>query len=395
MTGGLSIRENKMKVSAKAKFLKRVIREAKPVAAKARVYAVRDKIAILVRGGQVEVFAANLDEVLTLWDVAGSVYNDDFELVPAEEGFCVVSITDILPAKEFGNNADVLIEKDKDAIVFSSNGTIFKARAEDPTEYPDAEFLRTPDAERTDIDVCDVAPFKFVQLAESLDTTRIKFTGVSIEDGHAIATDGHRLHLCQVKTATSVSFNGILSPSIIGYIASGHVGRLSEVRGGCTWHVVEGDGFSFRSKSINGQFPDFRKVIPHYRDNEICEIDGDALIKCIKPLFAGLKYAPALGMYNADNGTSFFAWGKVGKKSPQTEPRKGFLKDLRLPKLPIGIGLNPNFIIDALSAPVEGAVQLCAIDADSPVWIGDAERENGAVIMPIQLPVFGMPDDTE
>lgn len=378
-----------MKVSVKAKFLKRVIREAKPVAAKASMDFIRDKIAILVRGGQIEVFATNLDDVLTLWDVAGSVYNDDFELVPAEEGFCVVSITDILPAKEFGNSDDVLIEKDKDAIVFSSNGTIFKARAEDPTEYPDVkEALRTPDAECTSIDVCDLAPFKFVQLAESGDGSRPEFTGVSVTDGHAIATNGHRLHLCQVKPVTSVSFNGILSPSIIGYIASGHVGRLSEVRGCYTWHVVEGDGFSFRSKSISGQFPDFRKVIPRYDDDETCEVDGDALIKCIKPLFAGLKYNLTLGMYNADGGTSLLGWGKVGKKSPATEPRKGLLKDLHLPKLPIGVGLNPNYIIDALSAPVEGAVQLCAIDADSPVWIGDVERENGAVIMPMQLPVW-------
>lgn len=384
-----------MKVSVKAKFLKRVIREAKPVVAKASMDAVRDKIAILVRGGQVEVFATNLDDVLTLWDTAGSVYNDDFELVPAEEGFCVVSVTDILPVKELGNNDDVLIEKDKDAIVFSANGTIFKARAEDPAEYPNADFLRTPDAERTSIDVCDLGPFKFVQLAESSDVSRPEFTGVTIEGGNAIATDGHRLHLCQIKPPTSISFSGILSPSIIGFIASGNAGRLSEVRLGNTWHVVEGDGFSFRSKSISGRFPDFRKVIPRYKDNEICEIDGDALIKCIKPLFAGLKYAPTLGMYNADNGTSFLAWGKAGKRSPDAPPRKGFLKDLRLPKLPIGIGLNPNYIIDALSAPAEGAVQFCAIDADSPVWIGDAERENGAVIMPMQLPVWtsdGTPD---
>lgn len=375
-----------MKVSVKAKFLKQVIREAKPVAAKTNVWAIRDKIAILVRGGQVKVFATNLDDVLTLWDDAGSVYNDDFELVPAEEGFCVVSIMDILPAKGFGNNADVLIEKDKDAIVFSSNGTIFKARAEDPTEYPSEEFFRTPDAERTSIDVCDLAPFKFVQLAESSDITRPEFTGVYIEDGHVIATDGHRLHMCQIKPETSVSFSGILSPSIIGFITSGHAGRLSEVRGGSTWHVVEGDGFSFLSKSIEGKFPDFRKVIPRYGDDEICEIDTDALAKCIKPLFAGLKYNPVLGMYNADNGTSFLAWGKASKKSPETEPRKGFLKGLHLPKLPLGIGLNTNYIIDALSAPVDGAVQFCAIDADSPVWIGDAERENGAVIMPMQLP---------
>lgn len=377
-----------MKVSVNAKFLKRVIREAKPVAAGTRMDAVRDKIAILVRGGQVEVFATNLDDVLTLWDDAGSVYNDDFELVPAEEGLCVVSITDILPVKEFGNNDDVLIEKDKDAIVFSANGTIFKARAEDPTEYPDIDTLRVTDADHTSIDISDVAPFKFAQLAESSDTTRPEFTGAVLEDGHVIATDSHRLHLCQVKPVTSVSFSGILSPSIIGYIASGHVGRLSEVRWGCTRHVVEGDGFSFLSKSVNGQFPDFRKVIPRYEDSEICEIDGNALIKCIKPLFAGLKYGPSLGMFNADKGTSFLAWGKAGKNSPDAPPRKGFLEGLHLPKLPIGVGLNPTYIIDALSAHIDGAVQLCAIDENSPVWIGDAERENGAVIMPMRLPVW-------
>jgi DNA polymerase III sliding clamp (beta) subunit (PCNA family) len=378
-----------MKVSVKAKFLKRVIREARPVAAKASITYVRGKILMQVHGKYIEVSATDLNNGITLWDTAGAVY-DGPKRVPAEGGLCVMSITDILPAKELKDNDDVLIEKDDDTVVFSANGVSFKAKTEDPTEFPDIKVtLRTPDAEHTSIDVCDISPFKFVQLAESGDGARPEFTGVSIQDGYVIATDGRRLHLAKIKPATSVSFNGVLRPSIVSFITSGHDGFLSEIRhnGSVLRHVIEGDGFSYWSKPIGGSFPDFRKVVPCYRSNEICEIEADVLANGIKPLFIGLKDATALGVFNANNGTDLLAWGKASKRSPMGEPRRGFLEGFHIPNLPIGVGLNPTYVTDALKAPVAGAVHFCAIDADSPVWIGDAERENGAVIMPIALSV--------
>ena len=364
------------------------------------------KLGLSVHDGQFEVivvaFNNNQTTVLQQWVEAGAVYNDDFERVPAEDGFYVVDPKDLTPLKGIEKGSEVTIEaKDSTVSIISPSLAFDVNTACSPAEFPDTDFA-TPTgdpAETLEIVSADCECFKYIIPALSDDITRPEFTGAVLKDGALVATDRNRLHYCPLPALFGTgTLIGIISPELPRFIADGNAGTLTEYRETrqrkekreivtemvATWHVLEGPGFSFKSKPINGQFPDFFRVIPRYNSSDMAEVDAKVLAKAIKPMYAGWKVNLVMKFANSQDGVKLECAGKPNEKAIQPPNRTAMIKDIKLPNLPVC--LNPQFIMDALSG-AHGAVKFCCMDMDSPVWIGEFDGYKfgrGAVVMPMK-----------
>lgn len=401
-----------MKVSVNAKDLNRMIKTASKFVDV--IGRLAQTIALSVHDGKFEIIVVALNgsqaTCLRQWVEAGPVYDDDFSLVPAEDGFCTINIKDLSPIKGIEKWSEVTIEAQKGIVHIISPGLAFDvSTACDPAEFPDLSNPTKGDTTETlEIVPGDCECFKYIMPALSVDISRPEFMGAVLKDGALVATDGHRLHYCPVPALFGTgTLIGIIAPELLRFIADGHGGTLTEYyekrqhkvkRGEVVdyadgiiteyvpaWHVLEGPGFSFREKPINGQFPDFFRVLPKYNVADTAEVDAGALAKAIKPLYAGWKIGLCMKFSSSPDGVKLECAGKPGEKASQPPNRTGMLNDVKLPNLPVC--LNPQYVMDALSG-FNGEVEFCCIDMDSPVWIGQLDGYKygrGAVVMPMQL----------
>lgn len=398
-----------MKVSVNVNDLNRMLKTASKLIDQYGKLA--GMIALSVHDGIFEVLVVALygqAAELRLSTDAGDVYNDDFERVLAENGFCVVRAKDLAPLKNAKKGSEIVIETQKDIVHVTTPDFAFDIpTACDPSEFPWPVELKSDPAETLEIVPDDCKCFKFIIPALSQDTARPEFTGAALRDGALISTDGHRLHYCPLPALFGTGeLAGIISPELIAFIADGHAGTLTEYRelkeveppgylkhrGAkaelqtvATWHVLEAPGVCVKSKPISGVFPDFRRVFPNYKLDETVEIDAKVLANAVKPLYAGWKIDLIMALRDSPDGVKLECRGKPGPKSGDLPPRTAVLKDIRLPHLPVA--LNPSYITDALNG-ASGRVTFCCIDLDSPVWIGEWSPMGpgrGAVIMPMQL----------
>lgn len=399
-----------MKVRVNVNDLNRMIKTASKLIDPFGMLA--GKLAMSVHDGIFEVLVVALNGQATelrLSTDAGDVYNDDFERVPAENGFCVVRAKDLTPLKNAKKGSEIVIEAQKDIVHVTTPDFAFDIpTACDPTEFPWPLQPKGDTVETLEIVPNDCGCFKFIVPALSLDTSRPEFTGAVLRDGALIATDRHRLHHCPLPALFGTGeLVGIISPELLNFIANGHAGTLTEYREQkevkvpdclkryngtkteiqtvATWHVLESPGVCIKSRPISGSFPDFKRVIPNYKLDETVEIDAKTLSNAIKPLCAGWKIGPRMTLRDSPDGVELKCKGKPGPKSGDLPPRTAVLKDIRLPHLPVA--LNPSFIMDALNG-VSGQVTFCCIDQGSPVWIGEWSPMGpgrGAVIMPMEL----------
>lgn len=398
-----------MKASVNASDLNRILKTANKYIDKYGVMG--GKLGLSVHDGQFEVvvvaFSGRQTTELHQWVDAGDVYNDDFERVPAEDGFCVVCPKDLAPIKNAAKGSEMLIESQKDTVSITTDGFAFEVKtACDPTEFPPS--LEPGDkselAETLEIVPDDCECFEYICPALSQDDTRPEFTGAVLRDGALVATDVHRLHYCPLSALFGTgTLMGIIAPELLRFIADGHSGTLREyietrkreekkkdktimvTETVASWHILEAPGFIFKSKPIFGQFPDFFKVIPNYREDEVAEIGAEALATVVKPLYAGWKINLTVALWDCPDGVKLQCFGKPGPKSSDQPPRTAVLKDIKLPRLPVW--LDPSFIMDALNG-VRGAIKFCCVDQYSPVWLGQYDGYRfgrGAVIMPKQL----------
>lgn len=395
-----------MKVSVNAKEFSRMLKTAERFVDKSGILS--GHLALSVHDGKFEIIVVSLDgdtAILRQWVDAGDVLNDDFEQVQAEDGFRVVqNVKDLSPLKKVEKSADIVIESEKNTMTVTAPGFSFEVHVGNPDEYPlDAFRVTGGAAETVDIVPDDCECFRYVIPAVSDDISRPDFTGAVLRDGTLVATDGHRLHHCPVPALFGTgTFDGIISSKLLRLIAGGRGGTLREYRetkerkekvNGKTvattyteavWHVLEAPGLSMEVKPINGQFPDFFRVIPSYRIDETAEIDAETLAKVIKPLYAGWKINLCMKLFENPDGVKLECAGKPSEKAANPPHRIGILEDTKLPNVPIF--LNPRYIVEALDG-FSGKVTFCCMDMNSPVWVGEYDGGKvgkGALIMPME-----------
>ena len=383
---------------------------------------VEGRIAFIVHDGKFEVMALSCDgptAELHQWVDAQSGYNDDFECVyPVEEGACTVKIKDIPRLKNTPDDTRALFDTQKDTLTITVGNYAFHMNASNKV-YDGYSCAKPKGDSETVLQFSpqDSAAFAFVAPAMApSEFSRDEFMGIHIRDGRAVATDGHRMHICPMTTPDAALI-GTLSAKLANFLAGRlqfpgtlteyretqetkvHKGRGKfeiETKTFATWHVYEhkscgGVHIRLVSRPVVGLYPDFMKAIPDYKIDEIADIDAEVLAKTVKMLSSGLKLSNCIFECTADKNLHITCRAmRLNRKSNEevidesippratTIPAENFQST---------ICFNSRYILEALSGK-SGTIQLCVIDQDSPAWFGPwsgSKCDKGAILMPMMI----------
>ncbi len=198
-----------------------------------------------------------------------------------------------------------------------------------------------------------------------------------------VATDGHRLALCETAIDLSVKARkqiiiprkGVLELQRLLDVGEGTV----EIEFGKNHVRVRRSDFVFTSKLIDGRFPDYEAVIPIGADKTVvlsrdelkASLGRAAILSNEK--YRGVKLEVSVNKLRI-----------VAHNPEQEEATEEVEADTVVDGL--SVGFNVNYVMDALSALRGLQVMLCLRDGNSSCLIRDAENDRSRhVIMPLRL----------
>ncbi|MBD9536158.1 DNA polymerase III subunit beta [Stenotrophomonas sp. ATCM1_4] len=197
-----------------------------------------------------------------------------------------------------------------------------------------------------------------------------------------VATDGHRLALCETELESSTGKRQIIVPrkgvtELQRLLEGGD--REVELEVGRSHVRVKRDDVTFTSKLIDGRFPDYEAVIPIGADREV-KIERESLR-------ASLQRAAILSneKYRGVRVEVTPGQLKISAHNPeQEEAQEEVEADTQVNDL--AIGFNVNYLLDALSALRDEHVVIQLRDSNSSALVREASSEKSRhVVMPLRL----------
>ncbi|QNP41981.1 DNA polymerase III subunit beta [Lysobacter solisilvae (ex Woo and Kim 2020)] len=198
-----------------------------------------------------------------------------------------------------------------------------------------------------------------------------------------VATDGHRLALCEAPLAAGASTKRqIIVPrkgvtELQRLLEGGE--RELELEMGRSHLRVKRDDVTFTSKLIDGRFPDYEAVIPIGADKEV-KIDREVLRASLQRAailsnekYRGVRIEVSPGQL------------KISAHNPeQEEAQEEVEAETKVGDL--AVGFNVNYLLDALTALRDETVVIALRDANSSALVREAGNERSRhVVMPLRL----------
>jgi len=331
---------------------------------------------ILLRGGEGTLTLAATDMEISLRaSITGSVSGDGAVVVP---GRLLTDLVRLLP-----DDSVTLAHEEGDGVLSITSGS----HSSRLNVYSAEDFPRLPP---TDVELQTIAApallatIEKVARAASRDESRPVLTGILVRfEGDKLvmaATDSYRLAVKETELETS----GADLDAIIPARALQELARLAagsdEVRMGVHEnHVIFAAGDVWlTSRRIDGQFPNFKQLLPETFEAEITTPR--------EPLLQVIRRAGVLAQRNAPLRLRF-AEGELSV-SAQTQDVGEANETLPIDYAgePIEIGFNPDFLRDGLEAVATDAVQLKLINPLRPGLVVSPDESFWYLIMPIRLP---------
>ncbi len=197
-----------------------------------------------------------------------------------------------------------------------------------------------------------------------------------------VATDGHRLALCEAPLDAGVTKRQIILPrkgvqELQRLLEGGD--RTLDLEVGRGHLRVKRDDVTFTSKLIDGRFPDYEAVIPIGADREV-KVDRETLR-------AALQRAAILSNEKYRGVRVEISPGqlKVSAHNPeQEEAQEEIEADTKIDEL--SIGFNVNYLLDALGALRDEHVVIQLRDSNSSALVREADNAKCRhVVMPLRL----------
>jgi len=197
----------------------------------------------------------------------------------------------------------------------------------------------------------------------------------------AVATDGHRLALCQTELSSSFDEQQVIVPRKgvleLQRLMSGD-GELNIELG--SNHVrIQLEGIRFTSKLIDGRFPEYDRVIPKESSNELKADRGEFKGALQRTAILSNEKYRGIRLVIRDSGVVLQA------HNPEQEEAEEEL-EVEYSGEDIEIGFNVNYLLDALGAVEGDAVTLSVQDSNSSCLIRQPGNEDSTfVVMPMRL----------
>jgi DNA polymerase-3 subunit beta len=332
---------------------------------------------LTARDGRLTAIGTDM-EVELISTVHADVSQDGEITVPARK------LLDIVKALPDGANVAFSVSDDKATL--SAGRSRFTL-----STLPASEFPATDQVESLEnIEVSEATLKKMMDktsFAMANQDVRYYLNGLlfdfSGEQLRAIATDGHRLAICDLESRIDISSDrqlivprkGVME---LSRMLSGDADQVTLAIGRNHIRLVKGDT-TFTSKLIDGRFPDYKAVIPVGADKQML-VDKATFIQALQraAILSNEKYK---GVRLEAAGTTI----KIIAHNPQHEEAVEEIEaELNFDRL--AVGFNVTYLLDALVAIDTEQVSLELKDANSSCLVSAPDSDvNRHVVMPLKL----------
>ena len=215
---------------------------------------------------------------------------------------------------------------------------------------------------------------------------RYYLNGMLLETGdkhlRTVATDGHRLALCQaelggeelIQQQVIVPRKGVLElQRLMGGDAD------LDIQLGANHVRIQLDGIRFTSKLIDGRFPEYERVIPQESSNQLTA-DKETLRSALQrtAILSNEKYR-GIRLIIRDSGVVLQA------HNPEQEEAEEEV-EVQYSGDDIEIGFNVNYLLDAIGAVDGDEITLSVVDSNSSCLVREPGNDDAKfVVMPMRL----------
>lgn len=332
---------------------------------------------VQVRDGQLSLTGTDL-EVEMVARVAVEDAGDGETTIPARKLFDIV--------RALPDGSRVTVSQNAEKVTVQAGRSRFTLASLPANDFPSVDEVeaneRVTVPEATLKELIERTSFAMAQ-----QDVRYYLNGLlfDLRDGtlRCVATDGHRLALCEAEYGGGVQAKRqIIVPrkgvtELQRLLEGGD--REVELEMGRGHLRVKRDDVTFTSKLIDGRFPDYEAVVPIGADQQVT-IDREVLRASLQRAailsnekYRGVRIEVSPGQL------------KISAHNPeQEEAQEEVEADTRVDGL--AVGFNVNYLLDALSALKEEQVVLAMRDANSSALVREASNERCRhVVMPLRL----------
>ena len=329
------------------------------------------------RDGRLTVTGTDM-EVELVSNVPASVTQDGEITVPARK------LVDIVKALPDGSNITFSMSDDKATL--SAGRSRYTLSTLPASEFPATDQVETLEniavGEATLKRMMDKTSFAMANqdVRYYLNGLLFDFSGNQLR---AIATDGHRLAICDLDSDIDIDSDrqlivprkGVME---LSRMLSGEDDEVTLAIGRNHIRLVKGDT-TFTSKLIDGRFPDYKAVVP---------VGADKQMLVDKALFIQALQRAAILSNEKYKGVRLEAAGstiKIVAHNPQHEEAVEEIEaEFNFDRL--AVGFNVTYLLDALMAIDTEQVSLELKDANSSCLVSAPDSDvNRHVVMPLKL----------
>ncbi|MDP7041131.1 MAG: DNA polymerase III subunit beta [Gammaproteobacteria bacterium] len=365
-----------MKLSAAREALLRPLQAVIGVVERRQTMPILANVLLVAKDGELSVTATDL-EVELVANTEVSVESGGEVTVPGRK---LLDICRALP-----EDAEVSISQSGEKLVLKSGRSKFTLTTLPAAEFPTVDDINAGHS----VTVSQAVLGRILEkthFSMAQQDVRYYLNGLLLETSdnllRAVATDGHRLALCEValdggkapEQQVIVPRKGVLE---LQRLMSGE-GELAIELG--TNHVrIQLDGIRFTSKLIDGRFPEYDRVIPQDTSNAMSADRGvfkSALQRTA--ILSNEKYRGIRLIIREDNMV-------LQTHNPEQEEAEEEL-EIEYSGEEIEIGFNVNYLLDALNAIETDEVSLAVVDGNSSCLIREPGKDDCKyVVMPMRL----------
>lgn len=373
-----------MKFTTSRSTLLKPIQSVIGVVERRQTMPVLANVLLVVRGQELAVTATDLEVELVARVPLDKVDSGGEVTVPGRK---LLDICRALP-----DNANVQVQLEGDRLVVKSGRSRFVLGTLPAAEFPVVDGVEAVQSlHLSQIDLRKLLEKTHFAMAQQ--DVRYYLNGLLLETGEkmvrAVATDGHRLALCELEIKTQKgdgkgrkpeSHQVIIPRKGVQELQRLLLGEGDVVLAIGTNHVRATIGdIRFTSKLIDGRFPDYERVIPKPQGN-VLKAGRDVLRQALQraAILSNEKYRGV----RLELGDSIL---RIQANNPDQEEARDEI-EVEYAGQTMEIGFNVNYLLDALAAVDSEQVELGFVDANSSCLIsGPGSVQARYVVMPMRL----------